>query len=229
VVKYIDMPLQHINDEILDGMRRRTSRVLIETLLGKLRERVGANGQAGGAAPMGMAIRTTFISGFPGETEAQHRELVDFVRAFRFDAMGVFAFSPEPGTPAGSMHEKAGHAVPADVVKTRIDQLMGTQQEMIFAHNAALAQRGVELDVLIDGQTATRGRATTGVSKGGHLYAGRAYHQAPQIDGVTYIQSRAKLAPGELVRCRVTAFDGYDLVAQPAADLEKKRSLAVLR
>ncbi|MCX5659496.1 MAG: 30S ribosomal protein S12 methylthiotransferase RimO [Planctomycetota bacterium] len=224
VLKYIDMPLQHINDHVLDSMRRKTSRSLIETLLAKLRSRVGTPD----AAPLGMALRTTFISGFPGETPGQHAELVAFLRSFRFDAMGVFPYSPEPGTPAGTMHAKGG-AVADDAVQGRVDELMRTQQEIVFAHNQAVAEKGVELDVLIDGATSSAGRATTGVSKGGKLYAGRTYLQAPQIDGLTYVQSRNKLSPGELVRCRITSADGYDLVAQPTADLEKKRSLSILR
>ena len=92
VVKYIDMPLQHINDEMLTKMRRRVTRKQIETLLEKLRKWVP-----------GIAIRTTFIAGSPGETDAQHEELVKFVKDFGFDMMGVFPYSPEPGTPMGRM------------------------------------------------------------------------------------------------------------------------------
>ena len=112
VLPYIDMPLQHINDEVLNNMRRKTSRNLIETLLGKLRDRIP-----------GMTIRTTFISGYPGETDAQHQELVDFVRDFGFDNMGVFPYSREPGTKAGAAYDKGG-AVPDDVIQARIDELM---------------------------------------------------------------------------------------------------------
>jgi len=132
VVKYIDMPLQHINDTVLDRMRRNTSRALIEQLLRKLRERIP-----------GMTIRTTFISGFPGETDEQHAELVDFVRDFGFDAMGVFPYSPEPDTPAGTMHAK-GQAIDEDVIEARIDELMLTQQDVAFARNKAMAQEQVD-------------------------------------------------------------------------------------
>ncbi len=96
VVKYIDMPLQHINDQILQTMRRKVTRGQIETLLGKLRKWVP-----------GIALRTTFISGFPGETEEQHRELLKFVSDFGFENVGVFEFSAEPGTPAGRLHDSA--------------------------------------------------------------------------------------------------------------------------
>ena len=217
VVKYIDMPLQHINDRVLDRMRRKTSRKLIETLLRKLRERVP-----------GIAIRTTFISGFPGETDEEHRELLAFVKETRFEAMGVFPYSPEPGTPAGTLHAKGG-AIADDVVGARVDELMRAQQAVAFAHNEKIAAAGQEIDVLIDAATPTRGKATAGVSKDGRLYTGRGTHQAPQIDGVTYVHSRAKLAPGELVRCKLAAADGYDLIARPVAEAGGAIALPILR
>ncbi len=212
IVKYIDMPLQHINDEVLDAMRRKTSRKLIETLLGKLRRIPG------------MALRTTFISGFPGETQAQHRELVAFVRDFGFEAMGVFPYSPEPGTPAGTLHAD-GQAIPDDVIQARIDELMTTQQQVAFARNATLAQQNAEFDVLIDAPQKLTGRATAGVTKGGQLYVGRTPQQAPQIDAHTFVMSRQKLAPGEVIRCTVADHDGYDLVARPTAEAETRVSL----
>jgi ribosomal protein S12 methylthiotransferase len=217
VVKYIDMPLQHINDQVLDRMRRRTSRKLIETLLAKLRDRVP-----------GLAIRTTMITGFPGETDAQHRELVDFIRDFSFDNLGVFPYSPEPGTPAGSLHAR-GKAIPQDIIQERIDQIMSTQQAIVFARHQALAQSRGECQVLIDAPLKSKGKATAGVGKGGQLYQGRTPAQAPQIDGVTFVQSKHKLAPGEVVACRITAADGYDLIAAPSADLDAKLSLPVMR
>src|SRR5687768_4245584 len=118
VVKYIDMPLQHINDAVLTTMRRRVTRKQIETLLDKLRTWVP-----------GIAIRTTFIAGSPGETDAQHAELVKFVRDFGFDMMGVFPFSPEPGTPMGRMSDQ----LPDDVKQARVEELMFAQQEVALA------------------------------------------------------------------------------------------------
>ena len=203
VLPYIDMPLQHINDTVLDNMRRKTSRKLIETLLAKLRDRIP-----------GMTIRTTFISGYPGETDAQHRELVDFVRDFGFENMGVFPYSPEPGTKAAAAFNKGG-AVPDDVVQARIDELMRTQQEVVFSRNAALAEAGAEYDVLIDTVEEEH-------------YVGRTYQQAPDIDAVTYVQTPQDLVPGELVRCRVTGYDGYDLVAEPIEDLDNDVRLPLL-
>ncbi len=222
IVKYIDMPLQHINDDVLNNMRRKTSRKLIETLLNKLRKRIVDK------SGLGMAIRTTFITGFPGETEAQHKELVEFVRDFGFDAMGVFPYSPEPGTPAGTMYASGG-ALPDDVVQARLEELMLVQQEVAFSRNKQLAEKGVELDVLVDAQTKTSGKQTTGVGKGGKLYMGRGYHQAPQIDGVTFIQSKEKISPGELVRCKIVETDGYDLIARPITEIGKTLSLSVKR
>ena len=216
VLKYIDMPLQHINDTVLDRMKRKTSRKLIETLLAKLRKRVP-----------GIAIRTTFISGFPGETDEQHRELVDFVRDFGFDALGVFPYSPEPGTPAGTMHAKGG-AIDEGTIAQRVEEIMLTQQEFAFAANVKKAEAAVELDVLIDSALQTKGKATTGVSKGGKLYVGRSYQQAPQVDSLTYVQSKTKLSPGEVVRCKVTDADGYDLIAQPMEDHIRRVSLPIV-
>src|SRR5258707_13319889 len=100
LVKYIDMPLQHINDELLTTMKRRVTRKQIETLLAKLRKWIP-----------GIAIRTTFIAGSPGETDAQHDELVRFVKGFGFDMMGVFPFSAEPGTPMGRMSDQISDEV----------------------------------------------------------------------------------------------------------------------
>ncbi len=217
IVKYIDMPLQHINDRVLDTMRRHTGRKLIETLLNKLRDRVP-----------GIALRTTFITGFPGETDAEHRELVDFVRDFGFDQMGVFPYSPEPGTPAGSLHQEGG-AVSDEIVKQRLDELMGAQQDVVFERHAQMSQRQPEVDVLIDATTDSTIEATDGVTPGGRLYEGRTQAQAPQVDGVTYVQSQSELSPGELIHCKIIAYDGYDLIAAPLAELNKTTPLNVIR
>jgi len=190
VVKYVDMPIQHINDTVLHRMRRHTSRALIEALLGKLRRRAAD-----------MAIRTTLISGFPGETDEQHAELVAFIKGFGFEAMGVFAYSPEPDTPAGSMHH-AGEAIPESVVESRIDDLMRAQQEIVFARNRRLAEHRAECDVLIDAPA----------SDDNPRCVGRTSRQAPKIDGVCVVETAAERFPGELVRCRVMGADGYDLV-----------------
>ncbi|MEM9345277.1 MAG: 30S ribosomal protein S12 methylthiotransferase RimO [Planctomycetota bacterium] len=214
VLPYIDMPLQHINDGVLDSMRRKTSRKLIETLLGKLRDRIP-----------GMTIRTTFISGYPGETDAQHQELVTFIRDFGFENMGVFPYSPEPGTKAGAAYDKGG-AIPDDVIQARIDELMGTQQQVVFDRNDAMVESGQVFDVLVDDAYAEV--EYEGVKTPMTRYAGRTYQQAPDIDATTHIDSKAEFAPGELVRCGIVDFDGYDLIARPMDELEGKVSLPLL-
>ncbi len=217
IVKYIDMPLQHINDRVLDSMRRHTSRKLIETLLNKLRDRVP-----------GIALRTTFITGFPGETDSEHRELVDFIRGFGFDNLGVFPYSPEPGTPAGTLHSR-GNAIPDEVIQDRMDELMGTQQQVVFQRHAELSEQQPEIDVLIDQATDSIVEATEGVTTGGRLFQGRTQAQAPQVDGITYVQSNHDLTPGEVVRCKIIAYDDYDLIAAPLRELNKTTSLNVIR
>jgi ribosomal protein S12 methylthiotransferase len=220
LVKYIDMPLQHMSDRMLTAMRRHTSRRQQAELLEKLRERMP-----------GIAIRTTFITGFPGETQEDHEELLEFVQEFGFDAMGVFRYSPEEGTPAGTMDADPALHVPEEVKLERERELMLAQQEIAFENAAYQGEQRVQFDVLVDGPAAggTAGRATTGVTEGGILHVGRCYHQAPQIDALTYVLSREKLSPGELVRCTVVGSDGYDLVAQPTQDIERKVVLPVIR
>ncbi|MFO0963515.1 MAG: 30S ribosomal protein S12 methylthiotransferase RimO [Phycisphaerales bacterium] len=220
VVKYIDMPLQHMSDRMLTAMRRHTSRRQQAELLEKLRERIP-----------GIAIRTTFITGFPGETEEDHQELLEFVQEFGFEAMGVFRYSREEGTPAGTMDADPALHVPDEVKRRREEELMLAQQQIAFENAAYQAEQRVQFDVLVEGPAAgrTTGRATAGVGAGGTLFTGRAYHQAPQIDSLTYILSKERLAPGELVRCTIVGSDGYDLVAQPSADLERGVRLPILK
>ncbi len=227
VVPYIDIPLQHGSDRMLAAMKRNVKASQQRELMLKLRERIP-----------GMAIRTTFISGFPGETEADHQQLMEFVEEIGFDAMGVFEYSHEEGTVAGTMEKDPKLAVPAEIKKRRREELMALQQKIAFEQAAYMAEQfdekkptttGVRLDVLIDGSTSTAGRATTGVGKGGGLYRGRTYFQAPQIDAMTFVQSGRKLSPGELVPCAIVGSDGYDLIARPVEELEKKVGLTILK
>ncbi|MCE7973190.1 MAG: 30S ribosomal protein S12 methylthiotransferase RimO [Leptolyngbya sp. PLA1] len=220
LLPYLDIPLQHGSDAVLKAMRRHVTRRQQEDLIRALRE----------AVP-GIAIRTTFISGFPGETEADHRELMEFVREMAFENVGVFEYSREPGTVAGTMEQDAKLAVSAEDKARRRAEIMELQQKIVFARNAATAETpgGAKVDVLIDAALRTTGRKTSGVSAGGKLYQGRTFAQAPQIDGVTFVHSRQALSPGELVRCVVVESEGYDLVAKPVDDLERKVSLHVRR
>ncbi|MBC8867864.1 MAG: 30S ribosomal protein S12 methylthiotransferase RimO, partial [Planctomycetes bacterium] len=153
VVPYVDMPLQHIADSVLRRMGRKVARGRIEELLGKLRT-------------ADVAIRTTFIAGFPGETDDEFEQLLTFVREFEFDAMGVFAYSPEPGTPAAEM----GDQVPDEIKAERVAAMMAAQQEIVFAANDDAV--GQFVDVLVDGLDA-QGRCV-----------GRHAGQAPEIDSM---------------------------------------------
>lgn len=199
VVKYIDMPLQHINDEILHRMKRRVTRKQTEELLGKLRKRVP-----------GITIRTTFIAGSPGETEKQHKELVRFVREFGFDMMGVFPYSREKGTAMARLDGQ----VDAPAKAARVEELMLVQQEVAFAKAAGM--KGKTIAVLIDGPAPTDAPAN---------YVGRHAGQAPEIDSVTYIEA-TNLHAGQIVEAVVTGSSQYDLVAGlPKA---KRKALKVL-
>ena len=224
VVKYLDIPLQHITDPMLARMRRHVTRGQTEALLAKLRERVP-----------GIAIRTTFITGFPGETEEDHEALVEFVRDARFEAMGVFQYSREEGTPAGTMDLDPALRVPDEVKARREAELMLAQQENAFADAAWQAEQGAVLDVLIEGAAGDPGvpaAPQAELAAGEVLHSGRAYHQAPQIDSMTAVVSKTRHAPGELVRCVVVASDGYDLVARPEQErrdeAEGRRPLPVV-
>ncbi len=201
VVKYIDMPLQHIDDGMLNRMKRRVTRKQIEGLLGKLRDRIP-----------GIALRTTFIAGAPGETEAMHRELVEFVRDFGFDMMGVFGYSAEAGTPMGRMADQT----PAEVIAARVEELMLAQQAVAFGKLGSM--KGKNIEVLVD-RPAGRDAADGWVA--------RSAGQAPEIDSVTLVESGKALHPGERVEVRVTGAEGYDLVAKVAT--KRGRGLTVLR
>ncbi len=221
LLPYIDIPLQHASEKMLDAMRRHVSATQQRELMHKLRERVP-----------GMAIRTTFISGFPGETEEDHEQLLEFIEEVGFDAVGVFEYSPEPGTPAARMEADAALAVDPETKAKRKGEIMALQQEIAFEQAAYIAEQfdendpensGCRFDVLID--RPARGRET---DEGLRVYEGRAYHQAPQIDAVTFVVTKDDLSPGELVRCTIVDSDGYDLIARPSAELERRVSLNLL-
>lgn len=190
IVPYLDMPLQHANDVMLKRMQRRVTRGETETLLGKLRERIPQ-----------LVLRTTFITGFPGETDEHVAELADFIRAQRFQRLGVFTYSYEPDTPAARLPDH----LPEEVKASRRDYLMGIQQEIAFAWNDA--QIGRQFDVLIDSPVPGQPEA----------WIGRSYADAPDVDGVVYVTGPG-LSPGKLVPCEVVARNEYDLVAAACGD-----------
>ena len=191
--KYIDIPLQHVHNLTLLAMNR-PPRAHTDTLLAKLRARVP-----------GLALRTTFICGFPGETAAAHRELVDFCADFRFERMGAFAYSAEDGTPAATMPEQ----VDGDTRAARRDELISLQQRVGAAF--AEARVGETIDVLVDGFDAD-----------GQL-VGRTQWDAPDVDPLVFISDpdpesgAPPAAPGTMVRCVVTSASLFDLEATPVS------------
>ncbi len=184
IIPYLDLPLQHINDTMLKRMQRKVNRASTEELLSKLRSRI-----------KNLVLRTTFITGFPGETDEQFEELVGFVAEQKFERLGVFGYSFEPDTPAARLPDH----LPEDVKEARRERLMAVQQEIAFGWNAK--QVGRQVDVLIDGVVPGEKDA----------WIGRSVADAPDVDGVVYVSGR-KLRPGQMVRCEIVATSDYDLV-----------------
>jgi ribosomal protein S12 methylthiotransferase len=188
IVPYLDMPLQHASDPVLKRMQRRVARQPTEELLGKLRARIP-----------NLVLRTTFITGFPGETRAQFDELLDFVRQWRFERAGVFTYSLEPDTPAAKLD---GHMDEAEKVARR-DELMRVQQGI--AHEHSRAQVGRVLDVIIDRQAAERE----------DVWIGRSSADAPDIDCTVYVTAPGTSAKrpltGKIIPVEIVAASGYDL------------------
>jgi ribosomal protein S12 methylthiotransferase len=192
ILPYLDLPLQHASDPVLRRMQRRVKRDETERLLGKLRERIPD-----------LVLRTTFITGFPGETRAQFEELLEFVRLWRFERLGAFAYSFEPDTPAARLD---GHMPEAERAARRME-LMEVQRGI--AHRHADRQVGRVIDVIIDGDSGEREDVWLGRSKG----------DAPDIDCSVYVtapgSSRAQPLSGRIVPVEVVAAAGYDLAAVP--------------
>ncbi|TMQ32389.1 MAG: 30S ribosomal protein S12 methylthiotransferase RimO [Planctomycetota bacterium] len=186
IVPYLDLPLQHINDRMLRRMQRKVNRAETEELLRDLRARIP-----------GLALRTTFIVGFPGESDAEFEELLAFSRAQQFERVGVFPYSLEPGTPA----ERLPNHLPEAIKMERRNRLMEAQQQAAFAWSQR--QIGRELEVIIDGLDPELPN---------HALA-RSYADAPDIDGLVRVKGK-NLHAGDLVRVKVTGADGYDLVAR---------------
>jgi ribosomal protein S12 methylthiotransferase len=184
IIPYLDLPLQHANDTMLKRMQRRVDRRSTEELLMKLRARIG-----------GLVLRTTFITGFPGETDEQFEELLEFVRQQRFERLGAFTYSFEPDTPAARLSDH----LPEDVKNERRERLLAEQQQIAFEWNAA--QVGRRRDVLLD----------SAVPDEKNAWIGRSTADAPDVDGVVYVTGK-KLRAGQLVNCEIVATSDYDLV-----------------
>jgi ribosomal protein S12 methylthiotransferase len=185
ILPYLDLPLQHINDQLLKRMQRRVDRAQTEALLDKLRSSIDD-----------LTLRTTFITGFPGETDEQFDELCEFVRARRFERLGVFTYSFEPDTPAARL---AGH-LPDEVKRERRDRLMEVQQQIAF--EAADARVGRQLDVRID----------TKIPGEECAWIGRTAADAPDVDSLVYVTGE-NLVAGHVVKCEIVARQDYDLIA----------------
>lgn len=195
VVKYLDMPLQHASNKMLRSMRRGRDRAFVETLLAKLRARVP-----------GLVMRSSFIVGFPGETDEDFAELVDFVREQRFERLGTFEFSREEDTPSYDLPDQ----VPARVKARRRTELMKIQREISREHMESFVGR--EIDVLVEG---TSGETDL-------LLQGRHAGQAPEIDGAVYIND-GQASPGDLVRVLVEQAGDYDLVGGITSVIQPSR------
>jgi ribosomal protein S12 methylthiotransferase len=189
IVKYLDMPLQHSSDRLLRAMKRGRDSVFLRELLAKLR-----------AGIPGLALRTSLIVGLPGETEADFEDLLRFVEESRFERLGVFEFSPEEGTPAAEMARQ----VPDAVKRERFEKVMELQQQISREHQRAMIGR--RLEVLVEGAS----------EETEHLLAGRHAQQAPEIDGLTYVNDGVAY-PGEIVTVEVTDASAYDVVGRVVA------------
>jgi ribosomal protein S12 methylthiotransferase len=212
VARYVDMPLQHIHDNLLERMRRETSRAYIEDLIARIRSGVP-----------GIALRTTFIVGFPGETEAAFETLLEFIRATRFERLGVFTYSREEGTRAGRM---AGQ-VPDVVKQERRARAMAEQLQVVRKLGAA--RIGQAQRVLVERRAATnelqparieswehgliRSGSPHNLARRGVWYVTRGEADAPDIDGRVFVRGRCRA--GEFLEVRVVAHTDYDLYAEP--------------
>lgn len=186
ICHYIDMPIQHASDAVLKKMGRRTNRKELEEIIGKLR-----------TAVPDISLRTTLISGFPGETEKDHAELLRFVKKMKFDRLGDFEYSREEGTAAYAFPEQ----VPAAVKKKRRKEIMELQQEI--SRSRLRKMKGKELDVLVEG-----------FLPNDNVYAGRTYMDAPDVDGYLFFSSDSEHMSGDFVRVKVTDASEYDLTGK---------------
>jgi ribosomal protein S12 methylthiotransferase len=204
VVPYIDLPLQHINDRILKLMRRRVTRKQTEVLLDKLRSAID-----------NLTIRTTMLAGFPSETRQEFEELMEFISEFQFEALGCFAYSPEPGTAAAQLEDQS----PDEVRQQRRESIMLRQQEITFAHLDGLTGRVV--NCLLDSRLGGAESRRLGLGGAGTWYQGRHPGQAAEIDSCCYVRadSTVSLRPGEIHPIRITGRREYDVLG---AIIEKK-------
>ena len=186
VCHYLDIPIQHASDAVLKRMGRRTNQAELRERIVHLREEIPD-----------IVLRTTLISGFPGETEEDHEELMQFVDEMEFDRLGVFAYSAEEDTPAASYPDQ----VPEEIKEERCDAIMGLQQEIAFAK--AEDKTGQILEVMIEGKVADE-----------NAFVGRTYMDAPGVDGLIFVNADVPLMSGDFCRVKVTGALEYDLIGE---------------
>ena len=187
ICNYVDLPLQHVNNDILKRMNRPDTRESIETLLEKIRAHIP-----------NAVIRSTFIVGFPGETEDQFQELKNFLQTQRLDKVGIFTYSREENTAAYDFPDQ----LTEEVMQNRYHDLMSMQSKISQELNESLV--GSELDVLIEGRD----------EEDNQVVAGRSYRDAPEVDGLVYIENDKRSRAGDIVRAKVTAGFVYDIAAE---------------
>ncbi|HBH13131.1 MAG: Ribosomal protein S12p Asp88 methylthiotransferase [Clostridiales bacterium 38_11] len=183
LLNYFEIPIQHINDTLLKRMNRKTNRADIIDLISRIRAKIPD-----------AIIRTTLIVGFPGETEKQYLELKQFVENYRFDRLGVFAYSEEEDTPA----YKLPHKIPEGIKERRRDEIMLIQQDITFKKNNQL--KGTSIECIVDSLI------------NGNQYLGRTYMDSPDIDSVIYFESLSKLESGDVVTVKILDYMEYDLI-----------------
>ncbi|MCI9023320.1 MAG: 30S ribosomal protein S12 methylthiotransferase RimO [Dorea sp.] len=186
ICHYLDLPIQHASDEILKRMGRKTSREQLEKIIWKLREEIPD-----------ITLRTTLITGFPGETKEQHEELMEFIDEMEFDRLGVFTYSPEEDTPAADMPDQ----IPEEVKEERRAELMELQQEIAF--DQAEEMTGREVLVMVEGKVVDE-----------DAYVGRTYRDAPNVDGLIFIHTEEELMSGDFARVKVAGALEYDLIGE---------------
>lgn len=191
ICHYLDIPIQHASDRILKLMGRRTSKKDLLTIIAKLRESIPD-----------IVLRTTLITGFPTETKEEHEEVMDFVKAMRFERLGVFTYSKEDNTPAAKLKPQI---LSKDKIK-RQKEIMKLQQSIVFEHTNGL--NGRIFDVLIEGR----------IAEEENVYIGRTYMDAPSVDGFLFVSSDRELMSGDLVKAKVTGAKGYDLIGDLLQD-----------
>ena len=193
VCHYLDLPIQHASDAVLKRMGRRTTKQELIEIIGKLRREIPD-----------ICLRTTLITGFPGETEEQHEELIEFVDEMEFDRLGVFTYSPEEDTPA----EKMPDQIDEEVKEERQAELMELQQEIAFDNAERMVGR--EVLVMIEGKVADE-----------NAYVGRTWGDAPGVDGYIFINTGELLMSGDFVKVRVTGALEYDLIGEIADETDE--------